>query len=200
MAKKSKSNNNFLLYAVAALVILGVAYYFMTRKPPTTEGYNATSFSSNSGLSRTPVTFAFRGSGFNMNPEYWASDPTDKHVPLEIGGQSFSQRPVSVIVNKPILKSNVDFVEDEHLGAPGHPPGMLGEYSYGPTTLVNDTKLRLDMITSGEADVHRVLNNMYDDRYKMIPGDYQFEAEACLKDPGEPLYAPWYFQSEILGH
>jgi len=188
---------NFMLCAVVVVVIVAVVAYYVAK--PKAEGYNATSFSMNSGLQRTPVTFAFRDNGMNNNPRYWAA-PTDKPIPLEYGGQDFYQRPVSKVLNPPLLNNSVNFVEDEHLGAPHHQPGMLGEYKYAPNTLVNDSKLRLDMVTSGEVGVHRVLNNMFDETHAFIPGDYTFDAEGAMPEQHQPLYAEWYHTAEILGH
>ena len=109
-----------IILAVAVAVVL--VYLYSTQKTHNRiESYNNQPLSGINYMRRSPVTYAFRGNGMDQNPHYLAN-PGDKLVPLEYGGFDFWSS------STPPLPAPVRMA----------------------TELVNDTKLRMDMVESGD--------------------------------------------------
>jgi len=173
-------DQKYLLYIVIAIVIVCVVLKYHKD-----EGYIKIPLSSQALLKRTPVTFAYQGDGMTLNPHYIA-DPSDRLVPLEYGGQDFYKRYVNV------------------KNRPTHQYGGCRKGNCAPgldSELMNDSKTRLDMIESGDMDMHRLLNNIDMSGGYGIVGGRPYDVDAMRVDPNEhPLYADKYHYDTLLGN
>lgn len=159
---------------VVAIVVIGVVLYTQSCKiscNTSTEGYTHTPLSGIGELKRAPVTYAYQGDGVTPNPHYGA-DPSDRLVPLTLGGHNPYKREVNPTL-EPIHRQHVN--------------------------LVNDGKLRKDMVESGDMQWHRTLNNMEHPLAGSVAGYYPFEMDFIKKDIISPLYADVYHNDAIFG-
>jgi|HubBroStandDraft_5_1064220.scaffolds.fasta_scaffold244939_2 hypothetical protein len=165
---------------VAGVVIIGLALwykgYFGNKM---SEGYLSSPMSSASGLVRSPVNYTYLGDGLSLYPQFRAS-PDDRTVPLEYSSGATGFDPYKRVVNKmqyaPLLKNEMKAV------------------------LPNDSKLRMDLVESGDFREFNILNNQFTPLHKQIPGNWTYDFDAAVEDPSQPpLYHPSYFRFSPLG-
>ncbi len=157
------------------LLIIGavavVAALIVLYHKNTKEGYLSNPLSAIGEMKRTPVTYAFRGDGMTENP-HWKADPSDRNVPLEYGGQDF-WNPNPHVMPPPLTRAD---------------------------GLANDSKLRKDMVDSGDIFWHRYLNNIPVSNFQPNDGRH-FESDDVYVDfREEPLYHPSYHYDDVLGN
>ena len=162
--------NKTIIICVAVGIVLAIALYvYKTRGD--TEGYTSNPFSAIDRMKRTPVTYAFMGDGITPNPHYQA-DHGDRLIPLGISYFNPYKREVNPYV-PPVLRQDVH--------------------------LVNDHKLRKDMVEAGDMEWHRTLNNMIRPDAGSIPGDYPYEFDFVKPDGIAPLYSASFHFDAPLG-
>lgn len=167
-------SQDFIYIGIAAIIIIAVVMYSQSCKitcDNQTEDYTRTPLSGIGTVKRAPVTYAYQKDGVTPNPHYGA-DPQDRLVPLELGGHNPYKREVNPEL-QPILRQEVD--------------------------LVNDGKLRKDMVESGDMQWHRTLNNMEHPNAGALPGYIPFEMDFLKKDIIAPLYADSFHNDAIFG-
>lgn len=159
-----------VIVVVSAILVLKYKYD-CTIECSNTEGYTSNPLSGIDRMKRTPVTYTYEGDGIEYNPHY-AADHEDRLVPLEYGGLN----PYKRWVNPPVAPVRREEVQ-----------------------LINDSKLRLDMVESGDMEWHRTLNNMTRKSTKSIPGYYPFEIDSVIDGQYPPLYSGDFHYDAFLG-
>ncbi len=159
------------LVCIAVGIVVAVVALYVFSGMKSEEGYYRNALSTIGEMKRTPVTYAMHEDGMYENPHYVAS-PSDRLVPLSYGGQDFYKREINPKL-PPILRQDVH--------------------------LVNDAKLRKDMVDSGDMEWHRTLNNMTFPNQGSLPGYYPFEMDLAIPDNKAPLYSESYHWDAILG-
>lgn len=145
------------------LILLLVVVCFWNKgcyNSPTTEYYKRKTLSEDGPMKRSPVTTAFQGDGMSGNPHH-QSDPTDKLVPLEYGGDLYKP-------GRKLLAGQMYAELDECY--------RLGE-SNDNLMLINDNKTRSDMVSSGDMGWHRVLHNTPTELHVLDPAAGPVEAD-----------------------
>lgn len=168
-------SQDFIYIGIAAIIVIAIVMYShsckLTCNTSSTEGYTRTPLSGIGTVKRAPVTYAYKQDGVTTNPHY-AADPQDRLVPLELGGHNPYKREVNPEL-QPITRQEVD--------------------------LVNDGKLRKDMVESGDMQWHRTLNNMEHPKAGAVSGYFPFEMDFIKKDVIAPLYADVFHNDAIFG-
>lgn len=163
-----------LCIAACAVAVVIIGYFVYKRYYPSQEGYLSSPLSSTSGLTRSPVTYTYVGDGMSANPQYQASYD-DRTIPLEYGGFDPYKRVVNKMQKAPLLRGEMTDV------------------------LVNDGKLRMDMVETGNFGEFTILNNQFTPAHKKIDGDWTYDFQAAVEDAQGPLYHPVFFEYDILG-
>lgn len=165
---------------VGAVIIAFTLWYKGYFSSKTSEGYLSSPMGSTAGLVRSNVTYTYLGDGLSLNPMFKADPGSGKGIPLEyssgINGWSPYRRQVNVMQYAPLLKNEMKAV------------------------LPNDSKLRMDLVESGDFREFNILNNQFTSLHKQIPGNWTYDFDAAVADPSEqPLYHPSYFKFSPLG-
>jgi hypothetical protein len=167
-------DSNILCMLVAAAVIVCAILYLT--KTGSIEGYIDKPLTSVGEMKRTPVNYAFVGDGMSGNPHFQA-DPTNKLVPLEYGTVDLWSR--GSYKMPPVVTRATQLIADGNR--------------------VADSKLRLDMVESGDMGWHRFLNNIPQSHHLSKDGR-PLDADAVNIDYSEePLYSPIYHYDHYLG-
>lgn len=187
---------------VAALVYL--VYYNCQIKCEVssgTEGYTRTPLSSIGDFHRSPVTYAFRGNGFDENPHYQA-DPQDRLVPAELGGVNPYNREFTPL--EPLGRYTTDAKECQWVSILDEWRYVCGKTDADGAYVVNDTKTRRDLIDAGDMQWYRTLNNMKTSDHKDYYTERTYEMDAVedlkLERDIPPLYSPaFHYEGSFLG-
>lgn len=170
---KAGGKNTMLYVVIGAAVVIGAIYLYCKKYGCSMmqEGYISNPLSAIDRMKRTPVTYAYLGDGITTNPHYQA-DHGDRLVPL--GDSYFNpyKREINPYV-PPVRRQDVE--------------------------LINDEKLRKDMVEAGDMEWHRTLNNVVRPDMPSMPGYWPFEIDFVKPDGIEPLYSDEYHYNAFLG-
>jgi len=176
-------NQEVIILSVISLLGVLFLYSQCTISCRKEEDYRRLTLTEDGPMKRSPVKTAFKGDGMSGNPHYQA-DPADELVPLEYGG--------------------VDFYQDERKLIRGDIHKETGEcYRYRDeenTHLINDSKTRHDLVSSGEVGWHRLLHNLPHDAHAESRSAGSIEPELATADPRDfdmGLYHPQYHRDHV---
>ncbi len=175
-------SKKILIIGGVLLLVSAVAVFLYFKNKPSTEAYQVPTLSMTGPMKQTPVGYAYQGNGVEENPSY-QSDPTDRNVPLEVGGVDFYKDTRNLYDGRSFEEFEVNY------GGPGK-----------DLHLVNNSQTRGDLVDAGDITWFNILNNMVGDNH--ATADFPIKTEVDLIDPqavdySGGLYSPAYHKDMI---